>query len=162
MRNILNYKQHALFLFIHRRNEEYLLGLSAVLLFSLIFMNNVQNTFCWIDIPVINLDRAIGFYQQLLNAEVQKIAEHGFEFGLLPHVQDNVSGCLAIMPDRQPSQQGPLVYLNAEGRLKEALQAVESNGGKILNEIEQIGPYGHRVIILDSEGNAIALYSKVN
>ncbi|MCL9684860.1 VOC family protein [Legionella maioricensis] len=119
-----------------------------------------MNTFCWVDIPVIELDRAIQFYTMVLDAPVQKISEHGFEFGLLPHTQDNVSGCLSVMENRKPSQDGSLVYLNVEGRLDQAIEGAKKQGSKILSAKEQMGPYGHRAIILDSEGNAIALYSK--
>jgi predicted enzyme related to lactoylglutathione lyase len=123
---------------------------------------HIDNTFCWIDIPVIDLDRAIAFYSAVLNAEVQKVSEHGFEFGLLPHVENNVSGCLTVMPDRKPSQNGPLVYLNTEGRIDDAVTAVQQQGKKIVKAKESIGPYGFRAIIEDSEGNVIALYSKVS
>ena len=119
-----------------------------------------MNTFCWIDIPVIDLDRAIDFYAAILNGPVQKIDEHGFIFGLLPHTQDNVSGCLSVMSDRKPSKDGPLVYLNLEGQLDKAIEAATKHGGEVLKQTEQIGPYGHRAIILDTEGNAVALYSK--
>ncbi|WP_133131289.1 VOC family protein [Legionella yabuuchiae] len=119
-----------------------------------------NNTFCWIDIPVNDLDRAIAFYSAVLDESVQKINEHGFKFGLLPHTENNVSGCLAVMEDRLPSNQGPLVYLNVEGRLKEAVITVEQMGGTVLKPVEQIGPYGNRAVILDSEGNGVALYSK--
>lgn len=119
-----------------------------------------KNTFCWIDIPVINLDRAIQFYSMILGEPVQKIAEHGFAFGLLPHTEDNVSGCLCVMDDRKPSQDGPLVYLNVEGRLAAAVEMAKKQGGQVIKEKEQIGPYGHRAVILDTEGNAVALYSK--
>ncbi|QBR83453.1 VOC family protein [Legionella israelensis] len=119
-----------------------------------------RNTFCWIDIPVIDLDRAISFYEVMLDEKVEKITEHGFEFGLLPHTEDNVSGCLVVMDDRNPSRNGPLVYLNVEGRMDKAIAAVKNNGGKLLKRKEQIGPYGYRAVILDTEGNAIALYSK--
>lgn len=118
------------------------------------------NTFSWVDIPVIDLDRAIDFYKAILGAPVQKMSEHGFVFGLLPHAQDNVSGCLCIMSDRKPSQNGPLVYLNLEGRLDQAITEAKKMGCEVLKNKEQIGPYGHRAIILDTEGNAIALYSK--
>ena len=121
---------------------------------------NQMNTFCWVDIPVIELDRAIQFYTAVLDAPVQKISEHGFEFGLLPHTQENVSGCLCVMENRKPSQDGALVYLNVEGRLDQAIESVKKQGSKVLSPKEQIGPYGHRAIILDSEGNAIALYAK--
>lgn len=119
-----------------------------------------KNTFCWIDIPVRDLDRAVAFYTDVLAQPVQKISEHGFEFGLLPHTENNVSGCLCVMSDREPSQQGPLVYLNVEGRLAEAVQAANAHGVVVLQAMQQIGPYGHRAIIEDTEGNAIALYSK--
>ncbi|CEG56139.1 VOC family protein [Legionella fallonii] len=120
-----------------------------------------DNTFCWIDIPVVELDRAIRFYSAVLSKPVEKMTEHGFEFGLLPHTQDNVSGCLCVMENRKPSQNGPLVYLNVEGRLEQAMDEAKKQGCKILSPKEQMGPYGHRAIILDSEGNALALYSKV-
>ncbi|MDF1677645.1 MAG: VOC family protein [Legionellaceae bacterium] len=120
----------------------------------------VKHTVAWVDIPVIDLDRAIAFYEKVLNAPIQKKSEHGFEFGLLPHPDDNVSGCLSVMPDRKPSKDGLLVYLNVEGRLSEALEAARAAGQVILVEKEQVGPYGHRAVIVDTEGNAIALYSK--
>lgn len=120
-----------------------------------------KNTFCWIDIPVIELDRAIAFYSAVLGTPVEKISEHGFEFGLLPHSEENVSGCLSVINHRKPSQDGPLVYLNVEGHLDQAIEAAKEAGSTILEPKEQIGPYGHRAIILDSEGNAIALYSKM-
>lgn len=119
-----------------------------------------SNTLCWVDIPVLSLDRAIAFYSVLFGSEVKKIVEQGFEFGLLPHVENNVSGCLCEMPDRKPSQQGPLIYLNAEGRLDAAIEAAVRHGGTLLRPREPIGPYGHRAVILDCEGNSIALYSK--
>jgi predicted enzyme related to lactoylglutathione lyase len=118
------------------------------------------NTFCWVDIPVVELDRAIHFYSAVLNKPIEKISEHGCEFGLLPHVQDNVSGCLCVMDNRKPSQDGALIYLNVEGRLDHAIDEAKKQGSKIMSPKEQIGPYGHRAVILDLEGNAIALYSK--
>ncbi|MBA2657204.1 MAG: VOC family protein [Tatlockia sp.] len=119
-----------------------------------------NNSFCWVDIPVLDLDRAISFYSAVTAMTIQKIAEHGFEFGLFPHTEDSVSGCLVVIEGKKPSQNGPLVYLNAEGRLDQAISAAEKNGGSVLSAKEQIGPYGHRAVILDTEGNAIALYSR--
>jgi len=122
------------------------------------------DTLCWTDIPVTNLDRAIKFYSAVLRQEVCKMSEAGFEYGLLPHEEQNASGCLCVGGDsvgdkNQPSQNGPLIYLSVEGRLGEAVQAVKSNGGKVLREQQQIGPHGFRAIIVDSEGNRIALHS---
>jgi predicted enzyme related to lactoylglutathione lyase len=43
--------------------------------------------------------------------------------------------------------------------LDQAIAAVEANGGKVLQPKHPIGPYVHRAIILDSEGNRMALHS---
>jgi predicted enzyme related to lactoylglutathione lyase len=61
--------------------------------------------------------------------------------------------------DERPSGQGLLIYLNANGRLDDAIAAVIPNGGKVLKPKHPIGPYGSRAIILDSEGNRVALHS---
>jgi predicted enzyme related to lactoylglutathione lyase len=123
-----------------------------------------ENTLCWTDIPVTNLDRATKFYSAVLGKEVPKMSEQGFEYGLLPHEEQNASGCLCVSADsagteNKPSQSGPLIYLSVEGRLDDAVKAVRANGGKVLEERTQIGPHGFRTVIVDSEGNRIALHS---
>ena len=122
------------------------------------------NTLCWTDIPVTNLDRAIKFYSAVLDNEVSKMSEAGFEYGLLPHEEQNSSGCLCVGSDsagskNKPSQIGPLIYLSVEGRLNDAVKAARANGGKVLQDKHQIGPHGFRAIVADSEGNRIALHS---
>src|SRR5438309_10164709 len=113
------------------------------------------NTLCWTDIPVTNLDRAIKFYSAVLGNEVSKMSEAGFEYGLLPHEEQNSSGCLCIGSDsagskNKPSQTGPLIYLSVEGRLNDAVRAVKSNGGKGLQEKQLRGPQRLRDIIVGS------------
>ena len=122
------------------------------------------DTLCWTDIPVTNLDRAIKFYSAILGKEVRKMSETGFEYGLLPHEEQNASGCLCVGGDsvgnkNEPSETGPLIYLSVEGRLNEAVKMARVNGGKVLQERQEIGPHGVRAIIVDSEGNRIALHS---
>ena len=122
------------------------------------------DTLCWTDIPVTNLDRAIKFYSAILGKEVRKMSETGFEYGLLPHEEQNASGCLCVGSDsvgdkNEPSETGPLIYLSVEGRLNEAVEAARVSGGRVLQERQQIGPHGVRAIIVDSEGNRIALHS---
>jgi hypothetical protein len=119
-----------------------------------------QNTFCWADIPVTNLDRSIKFYSAVLGSPVKKEAAPGMEFALLPHYESNVSGCLVVFNDNKPSENGPLVYFSVEGRLDDALVQVREQGGKIVKEKHQIGPHGFRAIIIDSEGNRVALHSQ--
>ena len=122
------------------------------------------DTLCWTDIPVTNLDRAIKFYSAVLGREVSKMSEGTFEYGLLPHEEQNASGCLCVRGDsvgdkNQPSENGPLIYLSVEGRLAEAVKAARDNGGKVFQDRQSIGPHGFRAVIVDSEGNRLALHS---
>jgi hypothetical protein len=122
------------------------------------------DTLCWTDIPVTNLDRAIKFYSAVLGKEVKKLSESGMEYGLLQHEEQNASGCLCVRSDsggvdNRPSANGPLIYLLVEGRLNEAVEAARANGGKILRARQQIGEHGFRAVVIDSEGNRIALHT---
>ncbi|MEO7299379.1 MAG: VOC family protein [Verrucomicrobiota bacterium] len=114
----------------------------------------------WCDIPVKDLDRAIKFYSAVLGVKVEKQSFGDMNMGVLPHAGENVSGCLVVTKEAKPSADGPLIYLNCEGRLDAAEATVEKNGGKVLQSKHQIGPYGFRAVVLDSEGNRIALHSK--
>ena len=122
------------------------------------------DTLCWTDIPVTNLDRAIRFYSAVLGKEVRRLSEGRMEYGLLPHEEQNASGCLVVRGDsggvdNRPSANGPLIYLSVEGRLDEAVEAARKNGGKVLRARQKIGEHGFRAVIIDSEGNRIALHS---
>ena len=122
------------------------------------------DTLCWTDIPVTNLDRAIKFYSAVLAKEVRRLSESRMEYGLLPHEEQNASGCLVVRGDsggvdNRPSANGPLIYLSVEGRLDEAVETARKNGGKVLRARQKIGERGFRAVIIDSEGNRIALHT---
>ena len=111
----------------------------------------------WFDVPVADLDRAMKFYRTVLAIEITEDF-HGMRVGVMQHSDGEVSGCLVQHEDR-PSADGLLLYFNVDGRLDEALTLVEPSAGKILTAKHSIGPWGSRAIVLDSEGNRIALHS---
>lgn len=119
----------------------------------------MKNQIVWVDIPVVDLDRAIAFYSAILDDAVEKQDVGKFTFGVLPHATTNVSGCLVPSPAAQIFTSGPLIYFNVDGRLNDAITKTETNGGRIIEEKMTLGQYGYRVIIHDSEGNHIALHS---
>ena len=120
----------------------------------------MSNQIVWVDIPVHDLDRAIKFYSAVLDARLTKEGGDKLTFGLLPHSGTHVGGCLYVPDnDNAPSQTGPLIYLNATGRLKQAAEAVVTHGGQVIQPLHPIGQHGFRVIALDPEGNRIALHA---
>ena len=119
----------------------------------------MPNQIVWVDIPVLKIDRAIRFYSAVMGMELEKQDYPGMTIGTFPHKDGEVAGCLYLSDKVKPSADGPLVYLNVHGRMDEALEAVEPSGGKILQAKESIGPFGYRAVLLDTEGNRIALHS---
>jgi predicted enzyme related to lactoylglutathione lyase len=119
----------------------------------------MANQIVWCDIPVVDLERAVTFYSAVLGAEVGKRQFPDGMVGILPHGDGEVGACLLPVHREKPPETGALIYLNANGRLDEAVAAVEPNGGKIIEPKHAIGPFGFRAIVADSEGNRIALHS---
>ena len=120
----------------------------------------MANRVVWLDIPVTNLERAAKFYTAVIGMPVTVQSGPGFSIGVFPHDGPDVGGCLVPQGDgNAPSDKGPLVYLNVDGRMKAAVEAASSNGGRIVEPAHAIGPHGFRAVIIDSEGNRIALHS---
>jgi predicted enzyme related to lactoylglutathione lyase len=120
----------------------------------------MANQVVWVDIPVSDLDRAVRFYSSVLGAPVKKQETEGMTIGMLPGAEEDVRGCLYRSDKDRPSDHGPLLYLDCTGRLDDALKAVPMGGGKVIDAKKKIGQYGFRAVILDSEGNRIALHSR--
>jgi predicted enzyme related to lactoylglutathione lyase len=119
----------------------------------------MANHIVWVDIPVLKLDRAIRFYSAVIGSQVEKQVYPGMTIGSFPHKDGEAAGCLYTSETVKPSADGPLVYLNVHGRIDEAIEAVEPSGGRVLQQKEAIGPFGFRAVVLDTEGNRIALHS---
>jgi len=56
---------------------------------------------------------------------------------------------------------GPLPN-NVESGIRDAVSKVVPNGGSVIEEPHAIGPHGFRAVVLDSEGNRIALHSRTD
>jgi uncharacterized protein len=120
----------------------------------------MSNQIVWCDIPVLDLERAVRFYAAVLAQQIKLGDMGGTKMGVLPHGEGDVGGCLFASSDEKPVERGILIYLNVNGRLDDAIRAVGAHGGKIVQDKHQIGPFGFRAIVLDSEGNRVALHSE--
>lgn len=123
--------------------------------------NSTYNRVVWFDIPVADLDRAAAFYGSVLAIRVEKTKFNDSSFCVLEHEEGN-GGCLILRPGYVASNGGILLYMNVNGRIREAVDRVTAMHGKILEAMHPIGPHGFRAVVLDSEGNRIALHSTVD
>lgn len=121
-------------------------------------LNTKHNRVVWFDLPVADLDRSIVFYSAVLAIKVHRERFEGFEFAVLDHDQGN-GGCL-VPNTGEVADTGVLIYLNVDGRIRDAVAKVPTLGGKVKQDVHPIGPHGFRAIISDSEGNCVALHSQ--
>ncbi|MGD0053552.1 MAG: VOC family protein [Vulcanimicrobiaceae bacterium] len=120
--------------------------------------HTVTDVVTWFEIPAANLERAINFYNAILEAPLQRIDFNGTPMAVFPHDEPGVGGCL--VQDEHPSPHGTLVFLNVEGRLDRTLELVPGAGGRVATPKVSIGPHGWSAHIIDSEGNRVGLHSK--
>lgn len=121
-------------------------------------MNSLHNRAVWFDIPVANLDRASAFYAATLGIPVHKTEFDNFKFSVLDHDTGN-GGCLIPNEAEISGNAGILLYMNVDGRIQDAVVEASKHGGKVVKPVHPIGQHGFRAVILDSEGNRIALHS---
>ena len=93
-------------------------------------MNSATNRAVWFDIPVADLDRAAAFYRAVLGVEVHKEQFDDFAFGVLDR-HGGIGGCLIPKASEVSATAGILLYLNVDGRIRDAVGQTEKLGGKV-------------------------------
>ena len=124
-------------------------------------LNSTHNRAVWFDVPVADLDRAATFYRAVLGINIEKSEFDGFSFCVLEHGDGN-GGCLVPNAQEISANSGILLYMNVNGRIRDAMTRVDAMGGKVLEPTRAIGPHGFRAVVLDSKGNRIALHSTID
>ena len=124
-----------------------------------------SNVVGWFEIPVNDMDRAIRFYETVFEFKINRQTMGSLDMGWFPWEEDGMGsgGSLVYHPgEYKPSADGALIYFTAQsGDLQNELLRVVAAGGKILGEKRLIEEgYGYMAIILDPEGNRIALHSR--
>lgn len=115
------------------------------------------NALQWFEIPVTDMDRAVAFYEAILGVTLDRMTV-GVPVAVFPTSDDGVGGALSL-DDREPSENGSLVYLTALDGLQVTLDRVAEAGGEVLLARTEIGQgYGYYAYIRDTEGNKVGLF----
>jgi predicted enzyme related to lactoylglutathione lyase len=127
-------------------------------------MEQKANIVGWVEVPVQEMDRAIAFYETVFGFVLQRHNLGVLDMAWFPSVHNGpgAQGSLVKSSHYKPSQDGILIYFAApSGDLSLELSRVEAAGGKVLRAKTQISPeHGFMGLIVDSEGNRIALHSR--
>lgn len=131
----------------------------------------MANLINWLEIPVENMDRAIKFYEQVLQAQIKiddQMSPPGIKMGLI-HTSNmdmkDVGGALVKGDGYIPGSSNTLIYLNANeiGGCNAFLKRVEQAQGTITSPAFLITPeIGYCGFFTDSEGNRMAVHSMAN
>ncbi|MFZ6013409.1 MAG: VOC family protein [Bacteroidota bacterium] len=119
----------------------------------------MSNAINWFEIPATNLKRAVKFYGEVLDAELQPMENNGLQMAFFPASDNGVGGCVTYGNGNKPNAEGTIVYLNGGDDLAKPLSRVEKAGGKVIMPKTSIGPNGFMAIISDTEGNRVAFHS---
>jgi predicted enzyme related to lactoylglutathione lyase len=116
----------------------------------------------WFEIPVANLERAVKFYTDVFQQEMQVFkADETRSIALMPPGAGKVEsiepqGSLLQVAGFEPSSSGSIIYLDPVGPLETTLERVEAAGGKVTFPRFRIGS-GYLATFTDSEGNTVGL-----
>ncbi|MCI0751691.1 MAG: VOC family protein [Flammeovirgaceae bacterium] len=120
----------------------------------------MENLINWFEIPAVDFKRAVKFYAKILDAKIEETDMMDMKMGFLPSDGTNVSGAIVKSESNQPSESGPLLYLNGGNDLQIIANRIENAGGSVVVNKTRISPeYGYFAIFIDTEGNRIALHS---
>jgi len=118
-----------------------------------------DNYISWFEIPALNFERAVNFYNNIYQIIMETNAMNGYTMAFFPTVA-GVGGAIICGEGSEPSDKGALLYLNGGEDLDNVLNRVESSGGRILLSKQQINEdAGYFALFIDTEGNKLALHS---
>jgi uncharacterized protein len=123
------------------------------------------NAVGWFEIPVLDMERAIAFYQKVFDVELQRNQMGDLDMAWFPMIEDSMGapGSLVYKEDAyKPSMDGVLIYFTAHsGDAANELSRVEAAGGQVLLPKTLISEdAGYMGVIRDTEGNRIAIHSR--
>lgn len=121
-----------------------------------------MNAIGWFDIFVDDMDRAVAFYQAVLQCTLEPIGDPTGESQMMSFPADmsayGAGGALSKTPYAGPGAGGTVVYFQSADCAVEESRVVAA-GGQVLRPKFSIGEFGFVSLCQDSEGNPFGVSS---
>ena len=91
----------------------------------------------WFEIPAVDFERAVGFYEKILDARLTRENMGPMTLAIFPHEEPGGGGAVLKAEGYQPSAQGTVVYLNVAD-VRPVLAGVEKAGGAVLRPLTEL------------------------
>jgi hypothetical protein len=116
-----------------------------------------NNTWCHIEIPVQNRERAVAFYEKAFGWKFTYVPE--MQYTLYSTGDGEIGGGLFTPQPGQPAMMTN--YVNVDS-IEDSLAAVGAAGGKTVQPRFAVGNVGWIAIAQDTEGNTFGLWKSAN
>ncbi len=124
-----------------------------------------NNAIGWFDIYVDDMDRAVDFYQTVLDQKLTEMGDPTGESRMMSFPIDDKSmsrygalGALVKAEGAKPGPGGTQVYFNSEDCSVEEARVVAA-GGDVIRPKFSIGEFGWVTLCQDTEGNLFGISS---
>jgi len=118
-----------------------------------------ENFTVWAEIPVVDLDRAITFYNTVFDIDLKKDEAGPTPMAIFP--TSNTAGVAGHLYTGKPAPKGTgsTVHLASPDKLEDALDRVRAAGGEVVSDATSI-PSGRFAYCLDPDGNSVGVFSR--
>ncbi|MDP9912370.1 putative enzyme related to lactoylglutathione lyase [Variovorax boronicumulans] len=123
---------------------------------------NKPNAIGWFDMYVEDMDRAVIFYETVLQQQLEPIGDptgetvmRGFSANMSAY---GAAGALVKSPHARLGPGGTMIYFSVDDCAKEEACVVAA-GGKVVRPKFSIGQFGWVTLCMDTEGNMFGLNS---
>ncbi|CAH2902679.1 MAG: Glyoxalase family protein [uncultured Paraburkholderia sp.] len=126
-------------------------------------MSASSKVVAWFEIPSVDFDRAVRFYEAALDVTLNRQEFGGQPIAVFNCEEPATRGAVVHSPSTTPNGDGVLVYLNAHPTARAALARIEEAGGKTDGPVIKLPQdIGYIAFFIDSEGNRLGLHSRTN
>ncbi|MGL4758872.1 MAG: VOC family protein [Patescibacteria group bacterium] len=121
-----------------------------------------NNVVGWFDIYVTDMDRAVKFYETVLDQKLEPMGDPTGETKMMSFATDNgaygAGGALVKAQFSRPGVGGTMVYFSTQDCLAEESK-VQNAGGQVIRPKFSIGEFGFVSLCQDTEGNMFGFSS---
>lgn len=126
-------------------------------------MSASSKVVAWFEIPSVDFDRAVRFYEAALDVKLNRQEIGGQPIAVFAYEEPATGGAIVHNPSTKPAANGVIVYLTAQPTVNAALARIEQAGGKTAGPVIQLPQdIGYIAFFTDTEGNRVGLHSLTN
>lgn len=126
-------------------------------------MSTSFKTVAWFEIPSVDFDRAVRFYETALDIKLNRQEMGGQPIAIFGYEEPATGGAIVHSPAMTPTDDGVLLYLTAQPTVDAALARIGQAGGKTDGPVIRLpNDIGYIGFFRDSEGNRLGLHSLTN